>query len=203
MAFDKKRIIRQNIDAIRTVFSLEKEGRPATEEEISILQKYAGFGGLKFILNPVGEPDDINHWKASDMPYFSLTQGLFALIRENSESENSYREYVSKIKRSILDAFYTPTEITGIIAKAIRETGITIGSMLEPSAGVGAFIAPFSDIDGIRICAYEQDLLTEKILKNLYGSNAEIHIDGFENINEADTGYDLIIGNIPFGTTSV
>ncbi len=203
MAFDKKRIIRQNIDAIRTVFSLEKEGRPATEEEISILQKYAGFGGLKFILNPVGEPDDINHWKASDMPYFSLTQGLFALIRENSESENSYREYVSKIKGSILDAFYTPTEITGSIAKAIQETGITIGSMLEPSAGGGAFIAPFRNINDIRICAFEQDLLTGKILKNLYGSNTEIHIDGFENISEADTGYDLVIGNIPFGTTSI
>lgn len=203
MAFDKKRIIRQNIDAIRTVFSLEKEGRPATEDEISILQKYAGFGGLKFILNPVGEPDDINRWKASDMPYFPLTQELFAVIKENSESENSYREYVSKIKGSILDAFYTPNEITGSIAAAIRDTGISIGRMLEPSAGVGAFLAPFTDIDDISICAYEQDLLTGKILNALYGHSADIRIDSFENINEEDTGYDLIIGNIPFGTTSI
>ncbi|WP_343657869.1 N-6 DNA methylase [Chryseobacterium sp.] len=203
MAFDKKRIIRQNIDAIRTVFSLEKEGRPATEDEMSILQKYAGFGGLKFILNPVGEPDDINHWKASDMPYFPLTQELFARIRDNSESENSYREYVSKIKGSILDAFYTPTEITGSIATAIRDTGISIGRMLEPSAGVGAFLAPFADIDDISICAYEQDLLTGKILNALYGPSADIRIDSFENIQEEDSGYDLIIGNIPFGTTSI
>ncbi|MDQ1805082.1 hypothetical protein RAH57_13875 [Chryseobacterium sp. CKR4-1] len=54
MAFDKKRSISQNIDAIRAVFSLEKEGRSATDQEIIILQKYAGCGGLKFILNPVG-----------------------------------------------------------------------------------------------------------------------------------------------------
>lgn len=203
MAFDKKRIIRQNIDAIRTVFSLEKEGRPATEDEMSILQKYAGFGGLKFILNPVWEPDDINHWKASDMPYFPLTQELFALIRDNSESENSYREYVSKIKGSILDAFYTPNEITGSIATAIRDTGISIGRMLEPAAGVGAFIAPFKDNNKINICAYEQDLLTGKILKNLYAPSADICIDSFENIREEDSGYDLVIGNIPFGTSSI
>lgn len=203
MGFDKKRILRQNIDAIRTVFSLEKEGRRATEDEMSVLQKYAGFGGLKFILNPVGEADDINHWKASDRPYFPLTQELFALISENSESENTYREYVSKIKESILDAFYTPTEITRSIAKAIRDTGITIGSMLEPSAGVGAFIEPFKGVDGIAICAYEQDLLTGKILNALYGPSADIRIDSFENIHEEDGGYDLIIGNIPFGTTSI
>jgi len=203
MAFDKKRSIRQNIDAIQTVFSLEKEARSASEDEISVLKKYSGFGGLKFILSPVGEPDDINRWKASDMPYFSLTQELFSVVKENSEDENSYREYVSKIKGSILDAFYTPTEITESIATAIRNTGISIGSILEPAAGVGAFIAPFRDSNEINICAYEQDLLTGKILKNLYGSGADIRVDSFENIREEDSGYDLIIGNIPFGTTSI
>ncbi|EFK36150.1 MULTISPECIES: N-6 DNA methylase [Chryseobacterium] len=203
MAFDKKRNIRQNIEAIRTVFSIEKEGRTATNDEISILKQYSGFGGLKFILNPVGQPDDINQWKASDMPYFPLTQELFSHIKDNSESENSYREYISKIRGSILDAFYTPTEITQSIAAAITDTGISISSILEPSAGVGAFIEPFTGIDGRRICAYEQDLLTGKILKNLYGSNADIRIDSFENMHEEDTGYDLIIGNIPFGTTSI
>ncbi|AZB25082.1 MULTISPECIES: N-6 DNA methylase [Bacteroidota] len=203
MAFDKKRSIRQNIEAIRTVFSIEKEGRSATDDEISILKQYSGFGGLKFILNPVGQADDINQWKASDMPYFPLTQELFSLIKDNSESENSYREYISKIRGSILDAFYTPTEITQSIAAAITDTGISISSILEPSAGVGAFIEPFTGTGGRGICAFEQDLLTGKILKNLYGSNADIRIDSFENIHEEDTGYDLIIGNIPFGTTSI
>ncbi|WP_353148526.1 N-6 DNA methylase [Chryseobacterium sp.] len=203
MAFDKKRHLTQNINAIRTVFSLEKEERSATDDEIAILRQYSGFGGLKFILNPVGQVDDINRWKASDIPYFPLTQDLFALIKDNSESENSYRDYISKIRGSILDAFYTPTEVTQSIAAAIRDAGISISNMLEPSAGVGAFIEPFKGIHGISICAYEQDLLTGKILKSLYGSNADIRIDSFENIHDEDTGYDLIIGNIPFGTTSI
>lgn len=203
MVFDKKRHLRQNIDAIRTSFSIEKEGREATEHEKLLLRNFAGFGALKFILNPVSLPDDINGWKVSDRPYFAMTQELFTLIRENTEDQSKYADYVAKIKGSILDAFYTPKEITGSIAKAILETGIDIGSMLEPSAGVGAFIEPFRELDHVNICAYEQDLITGKILKNLYGSHADIRIDSFENIGEGDTGYDLVIGNIPFGTTSI
>lgn len=203
MAFDKKRHLRQNIDAISTVFNLEREVRSATKDEISILKQFSGFGGLKFILNPVGEPDDINRWKVSDAPYFPMTQELFGLIRDNSENENSYQGYVSKIKGSILDAFYTPRDVTCSIAKVILESGIALESILEPSAGIGAFIEPFKDLKDLRISAYEQDILTGKILKNLYGSTVDVHIEGFENITEEDTGYDLIIGNIPFGTTSV
>jgi hypothetical protein len=39
MAFDRKRSIRQNIDAIPTVFLLEKEARSASEDEISVLKE--------------------------------------------------------------------------------------------------------------------------------------------------------------------
>uniref|UniRef100_UPI0035B520B6 N-6 DNA methylase n=1 Tax=Chryseobacterium rhizosphaerae TaxID=395937 RepID=UPI0035B520B6 len=203
MAFDKKRHLRNNIDAIKTIFNLEKEGRDATENEKLLLHNFSGFGGLKFILNPVGLPDDINRWKASDMPYFPMTQELFTLIKDNSENEALYQEYISKIKGSILDAFYTPKAVTESIANVIRETGISISSVLEPSAGVGAFIAPFMDLKDIRISAYEQDILTGKILQSLYGTNIDIRIDSFENIGQEDSGYDLIIGNIPFGTTAI
>ena len=203
MVFDKKRHLRQNIDAIRTSFNIEKEGREATANEKLLLSNFSGFGGLKFILNPVTAPDDVKHWKVSDRPHFAMTQELYALIRENTEDRYSFNDYVSKIKGSILDAFYTPKEVSGSIAQAILETGIEIGSILEPSAGAGAFISPFTEHGGIRICAYEQDLITGKILKNLYGSHADIRIDSFENIHEEDKGYDLVIGNIPFGTTSI
>ncbi|MFC3355985.1 N-6 DNA methylase [Sphingobacterium zeae] len=203
MVFDKKRHLRQNIDAIRTSFNIEKEGREATANEKLLLSNFSGFGGLKFILNPVTAPDDVKHWKVSDRPHFAMMQELYALIRENTEDRYSFNDYVSKIKGSILDAFYTPKEVSGSIAQAILETGIEIGSILEPSAGAGAFISPFTEHGGIRICAYEQDLITGKILKNLYGSHADIRIDSFENIHEEDKGYDLVIGNIPFGTTSI
>ncbi|QRY55894.1 hypothetical protein [Sphingobacterium siyangense] len=59
MAFDKKRHLQQNIDAIRTVFNLEKEGRSASNEEKLLLKNYSGFWGLKFILNPITSLNDI------------------------------------------------------------------------------------------------------------------------------------------------
>ena len=66
MAFNRKAKLRDNIEAIRTVFTLEKEGRAATPEEREILGRYCGFGGLKFILNPADNLMDAVHWTKSD-----------------------------------------------------------------------------------------------------------------------------------------
>lgn len=203
MAFDKKRHLQQNIDAIRTVFNLEKEGRSSTDQEKLLLKKFSGFGGLKFILNPIASPEDIRKWKASDQPCFPLTMELNSLIRENSKNSAEFDRYISGIKASVLDAFYTPKEITRTIAAVIDDSGIVIKNMLEPSAGTGAFLEPFLHKEDLRIAAFEHDLLTGKILQQLHGKQIDVRIDGFENITEHENDYDLIIGNIPFGTTSV
>lgn len=203
MAFDKKRHLQQNIDAIRLAFSLSKEGRIASSEEKLMLKKFSGFGGLKFILNPIGSAADINKWKVGDRTYFPVTEELFRLVKDNSATLTEYQEYVAAVKSSILDAFYTPGQITKSIAKVIKASGVKISTLLEPAAGVGAFIDPFQDVKDIRITAYEQDLLTGKILQNIYGDDVKVHVEGFENIPGHGGGYDLVIGNIPFGTTAV
>ncbi|AKK71344.1 DNA methylase [Chryseobacterium gallinarum] len=199
MAFDKKLHLKRNIDAIKAAFRIEKEGRTATSDEINLLHQFSGFGGLKFILNP----DDINQWRSSDSGYFPLTQELFGTIRDNAENDSVYRQYVSSLKGSILDAFFTPLVISESIAAVIKNTGIQIDRMLEPSAGVGAFIRPFIGDNDVHITAYEQDLITGKILKQLYGGQVDVRIEGFENISKHESEYDLIVGNIPFGTTSI
>ncbi len=52
MAFNRLQTMRDNIEAIRLVLKLGVAGRTAqTPEEREILHKYAGFGGLKCILN--------------------------------------------------------------------------------------------------------------------------------------------------------
>ena len=58
MAFNRKQKLRDNIEAIRTAFILDRENRTATTEERAILQRYCGFGGLKCILNPAKELTD-------------------------------------------------------------------------------------------------------------------------------------------------
>ncbi len=78
-----------------------------------------------------------------------------------------------------------------------------IGRFLEPAAGIGSFIASFSENQNASVTAYEKDLLTGKILKQLYPEST-IRISGFEEIPEKEqNSYDVIASNIPFGDTSV
>ena len=47
--------MRNNIEAIRVAFRLGVEKRPPTAAEREALGRYAGFGGLKCILNDANE----------------------------------------------------------------------------------------------------------------------------------------------------
>ena len=85
MAFNRKQKLRDNIEAIRTAFILDREQRAATTEERAILQRYCGFGGLKCILNPAKELTDAVRWAKSDLELFAPTVELHRLIRENSK----------------------------------------------------------------------------------------------------------------------
>ena len=110
MAFNRKQKLRDNIEAIRTAFILDRENRTATTEERAILQRYCGFGGLKCILNPAKELTDAVRWAKSDLELFAPTVELHRLIRENSKDETEYKRFVDSLKASVLTAFYTPKE---------------------------------------------------------------------------------------------
>ncbi len=57
-AFNKKVHLRQNIDAIKVAFTLEKENRPPTYHERTILKAYSGFGAIKEVLDPPPASDN-------------------------------------------------------------------------------------------------------------------------------------------------
>ena len=102
MAFNRKQKLRDNIEAIRTAFTLEKEQRTPTARERVLLERYCGFGGLKCILNPARELTDAVHWAKSDLDLFAPTIELHRLIRENSRDEREYKSYVDSLKSSVL-----------------------------------------------------------------------------------------------------
>lgn len=203
MGFSKKQHLQQNIDALRIAFTLEKEKRQATVGERLLMMQYGGFGGLKFVLNPIMDDIDINHWRKTDHDLFPITQELHQLLKENSEDDKQYRRYVDSMKSSVLTAFYTPPQVIDAVSTTLRESGVNIQKFLEPSAGAGSFIQSFSENQNTKVTAYEKDLLTGKILKHLYPEN-NIRISGFEEIPEKEqNSYDVIASNIPFGDTSV
>ena len=204
MAFNRKAKLRDNIEAIRTVFTLEKEGRAATPEEREILGRYCGFGGLKFILNPADNLMDAVHWTKSDRELFPMTAELHRLVRDSSTDEREYKRYMDSLKSSVLTAFYTPPEIVSAIAGTLHEQGIIPDRLLDPSAGQGVFISAFgADAPGAEVMAFDKDLLTGKILSHLYPEH-KVRAEGFERIEKPFMGtFDVVASNIPFGDMAV
>ena len=204
MAFNRKQRLRDNIEAIRTAFLLDREQRTPTARERLLLERYCGFGGLKSILNPARELTDAVHWAKSDLELFAPTVELHRLLRENTKDETEYKRYMDAMKQSVLTAFYTPPEITGTIADVLHEHGIRPDRVLEPSAGVGAFVdAVLENRPDADIMAFEKDLMTGKILKHLHPGQ-KVRVQGFEKIEKPFMNhFDLAVSNIPFGDVAV
>ncbi|OUO03991.1 DNA methylase [Parabacteroides johnsonii] len=204
MAFNRKQKLRDNIEAVRTAFTLDWERRTPTERERALLERYCGFGGLKCILNPAKELADAVHWAKSDLELFAPTVELHRIIRENSRDETEYKRYVDSLKASVLTAFYTPQAITDTIVDVLHDKKVRPKLVLEPSAGMGAFIAPvLSDNPQAEVMAFEKDLLTGKMLEHLYPQQ-KIRTEGFEKIEKPFLNrFDLAISNIPFGDIAV
>ena len=167
----------RNIEAIRTLFKLEREHRGATAEEQQVLSQYVGWGGLADAFDP---------GKDSWAKEYAELKGLL--------SEDEY----AAARSSTLNAHYTsPTVIRGIY-DAVERMGFRSGNILEPSLGVGNFFGMLPDsMADSRLYGVELDSITGRIAKMLY-PQADITIAGFETTDRRDF-YDLAVGNVPFG----
>lgn len=204
MAYNKKAHLRDNIEAIRIAFALDKEKRQASDAEKEKLAAYSGFGGIKAVLNPAAKPEDIAHWKTSEHDLFPLVTELHQVLREAAKDDAEYKRYVSSLKNSVLTAFYTPKPVVDALSLALNNSGIKPLRFLEPSAGAGAFISSFKEtVPDAEVTAFEKDLLTGKILSHLHPQD-KIRIEGYEKMEgRYAQHYDVIASNIPFGDVAV
>ncbi len=207
MAYNRLKVMRDNIEAIRLALRLGVAGRSAqTAEEREILRKYAGFGGLKCILNDANELADAAKWSQSDIELFAPTVELRRLIHDYSKDDREFARYMDSLKASVLTAFYTDNRIVDAISDSLKYSDVEIKSFLEPSAGQGAFIDSFlrnERYPAAEVLAYEKDLLTGKILSALHPSILT-RIEGFEKIERDFNGYfDVAASNVPFGDFAV
>lgn len=109
---------RANVDAIKTLKTLEREKRSATAEEKETLSKYVGWGALAKAFDKNDEK-----WAAE---YKELSELL------------TPQEY-AQARSTVNDAFYTsPTVIDGIY-EALANFGFEGGNVLEPAMGIGNF----------------------------------------------------------------
>lgn len=171
-----------NIEAIKTLKTLEKENRPATDSEKETLSKYVGWGGI-----PQAFDSENKAWNSE----FSELKSLL-----------TDKEY-SSARASTLDAFFTsPTVIDGIY-QALENFGFEGGNVLEPSCGVGNFFGKMPDEmrENSKLYGVEIDSISGRIAQKLY-PDADIAIQGFEKNNFQNGGFDVVVGNVPFGELS-
>lgn len=199
--YNKRKALIANTSAIKTAIALSTAipKRKPTPAEQETLSGYSGFGGIKEVLSidtPSPIPDNMKE------PIADLRHTLLNLVAEGNQTQ--YKTILRRIKNSVLTAFYTPQSIITTLARQLQDIPhLRMHTFLEPSAGIGGFL-PLA-LPETKTFAFEKDHITGEIL-NLLHPDTNIHVCGFENINNllpADTTFDCIATNIPFGNVKV
>ncbi len=164
----------RNLDAIRTLKTVEAENRSATAEEQAVLAQYVGWGGLADFF-------DEKNPRYAELKEL-LTDAEYAAARE-----------------STLTAFYTPPLVIRGIYAALGQMGFTQGNILEPACGIGNFLGMLPEsMSGSKLYGVELDDLSGRIARQLY-QKSSIAVQGYEKTAFPDNFFDVAIGNVPFG----
>ena len=164
----------RNLDAIRTLKTVEAENRAATAEEQAVLAQYVGWGGLADFF----DEKNPRYNELKDL----LTDAEYAAARE-----------------STLTAFFTPPVVIRGIYAALGQMGFTQGNILEPACGIGNFLGMLPEsMSGSKLYGVELDDLSGRIARQLY-QKSSIAVQGYEKTAFPDNFFDVAIGNVPFG----
>lgn len=175
----EKARIDANIAALGLAKKLLESGRAATPQEMSILRRYSGWGGLGAAFNEgsAWAPNPVNK-----------------RLREALTPE----EYQAAVM-SRNSAYYTPAAVIDAMWDVAKALGFKGGNIVEGSAGIGNIIGlmPTDISERSNIHAVEIDPTTGGILSLLY-PDAKVEVQGFEKTRIANGSVDLAITNVPF-----
>jgi N12 class adenine-specific DNA methylase len=168
-----------NLAAIELLKRIEAEDRRPTPPEKRALVRYVGWGGLPQVFDSLNK-----EWTAE---------------RERLERLLTPEELESA-RATTLNAHYTAPRVVSAMYDALRRLGFSHGRVLEPALGLGHFIGLMPDDmqTRSRITGIEIDSVTARLAKLLY-PDADIRHKPFEESVLPDGGFDVAIGNIPFG----
>lgn len=177
----EKARIDANIAALELAKKLLASSATATPQEMAILRRYSGWGGLGSAFNEgsAWAPNPINK-----------------RLREALTPE----EYQAAVM-SRNSAYYTPAAVIDAMWDVAKALGFKGGNIVEGSAGIGNIIGlmPTEISERSNIHAVEIDPTTGGILSLLY-PDAKVEVQGFEQTRIANGSVDLAITNVPFVT---
>ena len=177
----EKARIEANLAAIELAKRLLSSGATATPEEMAVLRRYSGWGGLGSAFN------EGNAWAPNP-------------VNKRMREVLTPEEYQAAVM-SRNSAYYTPAAVIDAMWDITKALGFKGGNILEGSAGIGNIIGlmPTAISERSNIHAVEIDPTTGGILSLLY-PDAQTEVQGFEQTRIANGSVDLAITNVPFVT---
>lgn len=183
----KKQIQNDRIEKNLKVLKLLSNNDPAISEEQkrAVLNTYSGWGGLREAV---------------------FTPSIYGQLKRYLTDDE-----ISSVKKTVNSAYYTPDLLVKFIWAALVRMGFnglridgSRSNILEPAAGTGIFFNHMPQIiaRNANIDAIELDNTSCKLFSKLH-QNINIINTGFENFCCNDSRYDLIIGNPPYGRSTV
>ena len=173
--------IEANIKAIELAKQLLENGEQASKEQMEILRKFSGWGGLGKAFS-----------EGTSYAPNNISKRLRELL-----GEAAYQEAIM----SANSAYYTPAYVVDTLWDIAEQMGFKGGNILEGSAGIGNILGqmPTHISERSDIHAIEIDGTSGSILSLLY-PDAKVEIQGFEETRIANGSVDLAITNVPFVT---
>ena len=174
--------IEANIKAIELANELVESGEKATPEQMSVLRRFSGWGGLG---------------KAFNQASYSWSKDSIPARLQTLLGAEGYEQAVM----SANSAYYTPAYVIDTLWDIAKQMGFKGGNILEGSAGIGNILGlmPMDISDNSHIQAVEIDGTSGNILSLLY-PEANVNIQGFEQTRVPNGSVDLAITNVPFVT---
>ena len=189
LASSWKERARDNVEAIRLLNLLDREGRSASPAEQQAISRFIGFGASELANNMFAR-----RGKEYREGWEELGQ---ALVAETTDVE------LQSLKRATQYAHYTPEYIIRAMWDAARTLGFTGGQVLEPGCGSGLFMGlrPDALSQDTLFVGIENDPVTARVAKALYPNQVIRCVDFDKAPLPAD--FDLAIGNPPFSNLTI
>jgi len=173
-----------NLTAVKLLRELQNTKREVTNDDRAVLLKYCGWGGLARLF----APDGSSRHRLADQ-------------RDELAALTSESEFTS-MQASITSAYFTDPVVVSAVWKIVEQLGFQGGRVLEPTAGVGHFLAgmPAELAMKSEISAVELDTISAGMLEASFAPlGVQVHASALEKARLPVAFYDLIIGNVPFG----
>ena len=177
---DRTARIEANIAAIRLARQLAEEDRAASPEELAVLDRFTGWGGIAHVFE-----------HRPDMPVPSLLRDELRGLLGEAEWHAA--------ATATLTAFHTPRRLASAIAGGLQHLGYDGGRLLDPGAGTGAMIAALPEAlrQRSQVTAVECNRTVAGIAQHLHPA-VNVVADRLERSSLPDGLFDAAIGNLPF-----